>query len=259
MKSKVTIRDINPKLARQWLDTKYKNRQIKPAHVEKLSNDMKKGNWHLNGSPFRFNEEGALIDGQHRARAIIQYGKSIKSYVITGLPLEAIPTIDAGVSRDYGDVLEINGEHSSKHLASAVKFLYQYSASGNFQPKNQSNAELQEILDKNPDLRKSVPMIKSTNKLFGKPGLMIVLHFLFSKIDSQRANEFFEDLGYGQGLFKGDPILTLREKWIKLKMNRTDISKAMAAEGIIVTWNRYRGGKNAYTLGFKGGPPPKIK
>lgn len=103
-KIEITIEEINPELAKKYLELNRRNRHITKHHAALLTSEMLDDRWVFNGDPIRFDEDGNLIDSQHRLQALIDSGKTYKFVVIRGLPREAFDTIDIGRRRATADL-----------------------------------------------------------------------------------------------------------------------------------------------------------
>lgn len=71
---------VTPKLAKEML-TKNRNREIRPHRVQEFAGMIKDGKFRLTHHGIAFNEDGALIDGQHRLMAVMQAGIPIEVQV----------------------------------------------------------------------------------------------------------------------------------------------------------------------------------
>src|SRR5581483_4804534 len=60
-------------------------RRMDERQVVKLTTAIQNGEWQENGATIVFNEDGELIDGQHRLAAVIRSGKTIWSLVVRGV------------------------------------------------------------------------------------------------------------------------------------------------------------------------------
>ena len=65
------LMDVTPTLATQWLETMAANRKLNETHVERLAEDIRRGDWRQTFDPVRFNRKGELVDCQHRMSAIV--------------------------------------------------------------------------------------------------------------------------------------------------------------------------------------------
>lgn len=90
---------ITPKQAQEWLNKKGYNRNLSKSHVTYLANEIINGNWKLTHQGIAFDEQGRLIDGQHRLQAIINANIPIKMMVTTDEPVDKFAIIDRGMPR----------------------------------------------------------------------------------------------------------------------------------------------------------------
>ena len=77
------IVEITPKIAREMLTKNVCNRSFRHTWVSVLAQDMLNGNWELTPSPIIFDEDGTLIDGQHRLMAVEKSGVTCSFVVCT--------------------------------------------------------------------------------------------------------------------------------------------------------------------------------
>lgn len=123
MDAKTKVMTITPQIAREWLKENDINRNVNKNRVIMYSEDMKSGNWALNGESIKFNRTGKLIDGQHRLMAIIRSGVPIATYVIFDIPND-ISIMDRGKNRSTTDSLIISGLNkklANSHAVSIAK------------------------------------------------------------------------------------------------------------------------------------------
>lgn len=111
---------ITPEKAQQYLQTSKGNRPISRPQVRLYADEMKKGNWQLNGMNIIFDEDGALIDGHHRLLAVIDAGIPVKFDVCRGAKHEAFATYDCGRHRNVGQLLAIEGVKNYNKVASII-------------------------------------------------------------------------------------------------------------------------------------------
>lgn len=115
------VEKITPEIAKDLLEKNTSNRKVKEHHIRSLSEQMKKGQWQLNGETIIISKDGTILDGQHRLMSVVKSGESINSYVVYGVDDNAKNTIDTGVSRGPADILAINGYQNSTLLAKVVR------------------------------------------------------------------------------------------------------------------------------------------
>lgn len=107
-------------------DQHIRNRPVKDSHVRWLSTMIKAGKWRLNGEAVLLDQDGKLLDGQHRLYAVIEAETPIETYVVRGVDRDYFATIDTGAGRTVGDVLGIKGELYCAQLAAVLGWLWRY-------------------------------------------------------------------------------------------------------------------------------------
>lgn len=104
---------VTPQLATEWLETNRDNRHVSDPQVAAFARVMSAGGWRVNNQAIAFDENGCLIDGQHRLWAVIQAGIAVRMTVAHGVELEAVKTIDRGRTRSVEEVLRREGTVTS--------------------------------------------------------------------------------------------------------------------------------------------------
>ena len=238
------VETITPKLAEKWMAANKSNRPLRRALVGRYAEVIRRGQWELNGESIKFDEDGVLLDGQHRLAAIVEANKPIKSYVVRDLPRKVFDTLDNGVKRTGADVFSLRGEKNESTLASAIRLLLVYKEHGGFQ-RNQKTAfittrDLVEGVDKHPKLRESVDFIRSLRDLHRilAPSPASFLHYIFAEIDRGEADNFFSSLASGASLAEGSPVLNLRNKLIDM-IRHTGQGRVETIAICIKAWNAH--------------------
>lgn len=249
---------ISPFTATTWLQQNTNNRRVSKVIVDRYAKAMSNGEWKSNGQAIIFNKEGKLIDGQHRLSAIVKSGVFVKMLVTRDVEDDAFDTIDIGKVRRNSDFLYIKGFKYQSCLAAAVKILYNYDAeqyiTHNEGGTSPSPAELFKIIEDNPGIFNSVSFCHNLpNRSVLGPSTAAGLHYVFSRIDIEKADEFFNKLYRGDGLSSGSPILALRNKMMAYRgaLPRKKIVIAM----IIKTWNLWRRGKTRQAITWNADEP----
>ncbi len=81
--------DVTPVMAQRWLnENNTHNRPLYPTTIDAYALDMKRGVWALNHQGICFDEEGTLMDGQHRLAAVVESGKTVPFLIIRNMPKE---------------------------------------------------------------------------------------------------------------------------------------------------------------------------
>ncbi len=253
MKRQARVRErITVKMAKEFLGSCNDNqRNVSDRHVAELADAMLRGRWIYNGESIKFDEDGHMIDGQHRCFASIRAGKSFFSDIVYGLPPESYYTIDQKVKgRGAGDVLKINGECNVAALAAALKWNIAYrdkaiSSSGKQGWISPDSQQIAAELRHHPSIRDSYAHASRCRHLIGTGPLMFA-HYLFSQIDKELANSFFHSLATGENLSKGSPVLYIRKFLLADKIvNKAKLPMGEKVAYLIKGWNLCRSGKIA--------------
>lgn len=240
---------LTPELASKWLESSVINRAISQANVLKYAEDIRRGNWKMNGSSFVFTRIGDMRDGHHRCHAVIIAGVAIRVLVVEGVDPAAVKTIDTGKSRTLQDVLRMAGIPNSGTAASALRWVYKYH-SGKMSASTTSLALSttmeEELLSADPRIVECSAWADSHSRAFTKlalgRSLGAALYHIFSELPGGEddAVEFFDRLFSGASLDRGSPILCLRD-WLSNNKSAQGYSKAAHA---ILAWNHYRDGND---------------
>jgi len=100
---------VTPELAEEWLKLNTHNRPLKKSLVAKYVADIENGCWHITHQGIAFDENGRLVDGQHRLYAIIVADVSIVMAVTDGVKSEAQLAFDDGGGRTAHDAFVLSG------------------------------------------------------------------------------------------------------------------------------------------------------
>lgn len=117
---KFKTEQVTPEMAAEWLKRNVVNRNIAMSRVNAYAEDMRSGNWQLNGEPIVFNESGELKDGQHRLMAVVKSGKMVAMAVVYDVSND-VSLYDRGRNRSASDALKISGIYSNRGTVSIAR------------------------------------------------------------------------------------------------------------------------------------------
>ena len=109
-----------------WLNNNSNKICIRPSNLKRLTTAIENGEWKITNQGIAFDEEGNLIDGQHRLAAILQTGKTVPILVGTNMDPRIFDCVDTGAARTAGDGIDILGSSHGKTIAAAIKTYYLY-------------------------------------------------------------------------------------------------------------------------------------
>jgi hypothetical protein len=127
---KQTTMLVTPTIASKWLAKNVSNnRTIRKADVEHYKTLIEGGRFITTPEGIQLNEDGFLIDGQHRLTAIAETGKSVWMVVWTDVPAEVMEFTNRGRSRSLSDVLTVTGglgaDLPARHLVARAVAVYE--------------------------------------------------------------------------------------------------------------------------------------
>jgi hypothetical protein len=235
---RVSIVHVTPELAEFYLRKNTKNRNINKTHVTAFERILSAGEMVMNGEAIILSVDGTLLDGQHRLTACVRSGVGFDAMVVEGIDVEAFKTIDGGRKRTLGDVLSVDGEVSSKALASAIVTLVAIGMTGGRNVmsssatglRNVTGAHAERILSHHPRLRDSVLAMHHVTLYRNQVGT--ALHYLFSVVSQRLADDFASVLSGGSEDI-GRPFNLFRESLISASrvgdLRRSNAAKAIKA------------------------------
>ena len=122
------VQKIGPTEARAMISHNGLNtRPLNRNRVAQLANIMRAGGWRLTHQGIALDDNGNVIDGQHRLYAVIESGATITTFVTRGLDAsEDFALIDVGKPRSISDALTIAGFHNTSLLGASLRLVYAY-------------------------------------------------------------------------------------------------------------------------------------
>ena len=247
-KMKVTNKEITPAIARIMLERNTGNRLVNQEHVRTLTREMLLGRWKFNGDTICLNGD-RLIDGQHRLLAVVASGVTIETLVVEGLPSDVFDTKDIGKKRTAADTLSVRGETQCRNLAAALVVVDRYMTGRVGKKQTYTNTEVEDLLSKHPEARRSIRLCKETKKLIPL-SVLAGAHYLFAKKDESLADIFVHQLISGSGISAGQPVYVLRERLLQNSMAKARLSPDYIFAITIKAWNATRAGKPVRALKF---------
>lgn len=116
---------VTPEKAESWLRRGGKNRKLIQTQVDRLAKEMLAGRWALDGQTVIFDNQGRLLNGQHRLNAVIQSGCTVLMLVVSGVhDPNAFSTIDTNQTRRGAHtILDIEKIANPANVAAIAKRL----------------------------------------------------------------------------------------------------------------------------------------
>ena len=162
------IETISPETAKEYLRANNRNRLVRPESVDSIARDIRRGTFVLTHQGIAFDENGRLIDGQHRLLAILKANTPVTLMVTRGLPANVVDSVDRGINRSVADAMRIK-----------------YGASDSIECKMASNKSMVSAVNQlvNCGYARTRMGIEDTNRVFSEfaPGVISVYEQIVSK------------------------------------------------------------------------------
>ena len=273
----VTVEQVTPELAREYLATTATNRRIRPAIVQSLTNAIQNGDWHSMIEPIHFDSAGRLRNGQHRLTAIADSGRTVTVMVIRGATEDTIDSIDTGSRRTPGDLLKFRYDLADADTTAIVlKYLWQMKGiDGPPHPRSSGGSDarfnnhvLGEYFLEHPGVESAVAYINAEPSLrkLGSKAIMAFCYYHILTNGGERANDYFRCLDKEIFDGKGDPARHLVDRLRRAKStghsgNKKDrLNVTEVAALTIKAWNLWVAGRSTGSLRWKlyGEKPEKF-
>jgi hypothetical protein len=249
----VGIETISPATAEEYLkELAPLQRRPKKNHLESMIRDMKDGRFVFTGEPIIFDEDGKLIQGQHRMMACVKSGVSFDTLVVRGVPSSAYKAIDIVAKRSATDALTHDGQENAAVVAAIAGKVASFERGmKDTDLAVHSPIVILETTQRNAEaLQHAARAAGRLKKLRQGARIPGYAYWRFSRIDHHATALFFDRLATGEQLERGNPILTLRNHMINQEANSTTLLRVF-----YMAWNAWRAGKAMQLIRYKEGDP----
>ena len=248
---------VTPIMAKVFLSNNSKNRIPKENRVTEYARQMLNGLWREDtGELLKFSDDGKLLDGQHRLRAVILANMAIYFHVATGLQESIFDVLDTGSVRNAADCFNIEKIKGANTIPAIIQTYIAITNNTIKQNRNGyklTNSELLEEYHKNTIFWDDV--YTKSNKWYNRfakiiqpsiyGGMFAVLH----KIDSKKAELFMDQLSDGKDI-TNNVIAILRQKLIADKTSLRKYPMSFKVAFIIKAWNCFYSNKELKILKY---------
>lgn len=263
MNETVDIVEVSPAMAKEWLSKKaeVQRKLSEPAYL-RHARAMAEDRFLLSNDAIVFDTSGALINGQHRLRAIIATGRAQRFIVGRGFDPKSFMIMDRQHFRRAAQFIERKYSNTVSGAA-----YYALSHTKGYAPKPPQHMALDpdEVMqfywDNEEELGYAAELIHlSKAHLLGKAAYLAFLLWYYSTqegLGAELAEEPFQLLGSGVDLSETSPLLALRNRLLVSKMKLT-ADEHMALQAIAVKAH-FEGRSMKLLRWFKGSGFPSLK
>lgn len=223
----VSVETITPDIAREMLTHQVEGqRTLHNGRVARYADDISSGFWEVTHQGIAFDENGLLMDGQHRLAAIVLSGARVKVLVFRGVPTETFYLVDGGFSRSTQSFL--TGPYAGIRAAFA-RFMMKLEEQGGLATGSTSNSKypshrVLRFLDSREDIQEyAVEFAPAANRQITRrafpgttaSGLLIggfIVGYDGRKWDRESSQRWWDDvkeIADGGGLSGSNPVRAL--------------------------------------------------
>lgn len=269
---RLNIVRVTPEIAERWLKNNGKNRKLSIVHAKKLAAVMAAGKWSLNGQTISFDDQGRLLDGQHRLTAVVLSGVPVDMAVATEVVDErAFQTYDAiQLKRGASQIARMMAPiKNATKVASAARIIMAWEAAATYHEFINYFAGSKMIEPFPEDVAaKSVEINDEFNGTLDSLGMFhrdaksrsawVAMVMILNRIDPVSTESFLYKLREGLFVDASDPVKLLRDKMIKdggyggaARSDRHFV--ALQIHLTVKAWNAHIKGKTLPFLRFSPG------
>lgn len=246
--------DLSLEVAELLVGTAGTNRNIKSTQVVRLAEHMEKGTFrHLTGGALLLNQDGLLAGGQHRCHAVLKTGMTVQLFIRWDqTPEEIAADNEGGIPWTAAD-LAGGGKYSHNRQAIAANLMIvdrngsiAGSKGGVWTPSKIDVAE--NMAD--PRVFEAAAWADnaraSNGKMFTTSGLGTI-YALVKDAGTGEYEKFFHQLTTGEGLYSGDPALTVRNLLVSQTFSAVR-NGWQTAFVIARAWNAFAAGEKLHKI-----------
>lgn len=264
MAIKYVVRKVTPALAKKWLGLNENNyRAPKGSKIPNYARDIKAKRWRCDtGQHIKFSgteeDPKRLLDGQNRLFAVVLADVTVEMEIAFGVPEDAIPVLDTGAARTAADALGNAGVKERMRASSIVRWICMWEAeafTGKSRNLNPTHTEIVERYQQDPGLFNAATSRATDVQVreLGTGAPVGTAFALFGQIDMEEAHAFFDQYITGANLPDKSPILVLRNRMVRYRVERLTRPEQLAL--FVKAWNFNRDDELITKLQLPDGGP----
>ena len=115
---------ISPDMAKEILQFNFsRNRNMSADRIKTYVKEIQNGQWGLSTDAIGIDQNGELINGQHRLNAVVNSGDNATFLMVVGLPSESVMYLDGGLKRNPAMQMRLHTEDKLYWKTSVVAFV----------------------------------------------------------------------------------------------------------------------------------------
>ncbi|MEV6474504.1 hypothetical protein [Streptomyces sp. NPDC051657] len=252
------IIEVTPEKCSSWMTKRTCNRvPLKRSNVDKFKNILRNGDFRTTHQGFALDWHGCLIDGQHRAAAIIETNATVTAQVTYNLTPDTFTAIDGGRVRTAGDfvaqITEMKQANANVYAA-ALKILANRAAGSSWTrwTSGRLTAEkLQELVGKWPVPEEHILRLVNKGKQChaSATGLIVAYKVLTEVWPDHVAELFFDGIGDASREFVGrDPRAIYTNTMLSVNRGMVSRDSVQQSAQAVKAFNALASGETIGTL-----------
>lgn len=252
---------VDPDTAVAWLATNAHNRRLKKSVVRFYVQQMEAGAWAGDApEPISFDQDGNLINGQHRLEAIVEADRPQRLLVARGVRRKTRLLLDTGTPRTGADAIamtwpDLRGDKPPIYAA-AIRGLEVWEVSPDAGPHEHIAQRIPNpaLVALYPKYARRFEQLYPTAEAIhqagvrGGTGLWLTMLYRFAALSHDQAMVFADKVASGAGLSERSPILALRDRLNRMPAGETKLRRQLVARLIVYAWNGWRQGRKMARL-----------
>lgn len=238
---RATVQYVDPEWAQKLLATNPTHqRSISTANLRKIEGSLKDDNFVVNGQTIVTDEDGKLMDGQHRCQASVNTGIGFWTVFVSNVPKEYFKYMDNGKARSFNDVLKTTGKLSSTNMSSTVARLAEYLIDPALvgTQKVFAHSQLLDVIEMSPNIDRSVREVDKAKHIV-PPSRAAWMHYVLHQVMPDDTEAFFSSISSGEMLSKTDAVFQFRSRILNDKARGFHPPLREQVALLIKTWNSY--------------------
>lgn len=256
--SEVTM--LTPAIAAELLRRNECNRPLNQDWIDTIASDIIANRWQLSMQTVIVSNSGALNDGQHRCHAVIAANRSIPVNMAFGAERASREVVDIGRKRTAGAILAMSGSPDGNNQSAIARLLIAYESGDGTTIARTNNISSSVIISRvrnDSDIHDSLRFCENCHRT--PVGILTLshaafLHYVFSEIDTDNANDFMEQVLTGENLKRKMPAFAVRERLLGEKAK----TRNGKLEAVMRGWNAFRDGRTLTQINCLGQLPALV-
>lgn len=237
---------VTPALAVELLSINEDNRRVARNKVVEWANVMRQGRWRNTHQAIAIDDDGNVLDGQHRLHAVVETGIPVWMRVWFGESRDVFPVLDRGANRMAAQFVDVKNATvvtaAAKLLAVIDNTTDAVKVEAGIKPRYDSMENNIESFERwRAELtRNSSACVSVYHATRINSSMLLATVAMASQTQyADQIEEFLVGLKDGIGFTEGDPRAALRQRWAVGYRELSTTQRRSGMATVIKAWNYY--------------------